>query len=682
MKNRASLTTAALLSTLWDTEQRDYLDLLGQFILRCLPCKVDSQVNIGVITDKLRNDYGFTDIPQHVVENVLSRLCKKSFKTKPYLRRQDREYYVLSVFDHCSFDSVREETTDRINDVLTALVTYLENNYLHKKISMEEASELLFHFFESYGLTVVHDSDSLRAITAKNGTYNFNVARFVLENYDKNSPVFDKLLKITSGFLIHKAVYFYANEMRKSLNSKLKKITFYLDCSLVIDALGYDEANDENALDELCQLVRSNGGRINVFRHTVEEASHVLGAYAYKAQFRNSFSLMGLASRNYPVEILATIASMKSIEENLEKKGISTFDAPSYDATKTTTGKSEYIGFEDEVAIEQQLSKYSSTKSAVMNGDRPRYDTQTLSAIGRLRKGLRPRQIEDCIAIVITQGSMLNNCMRELYPERFPAEIEYAINDLDLVSLLWLGQHNEESQLPKNLLISNAVAACQISQTIMEQAIELACRMERDNTIPSEAALIIRSKSAIRPILFEETRNDPTNLKESTIHKVIKKYVSQESQEEVETAVDKAVKDKEAKLNDEYSKEVGQIQNELERERESKRQQAITMRNDAEKEANKKADCAALWTRIFVFVAWLMILSVSIFFWVGSGWVATNFQAIIVSILGLVQLVDFIFKFYDHKTRLANWVRDIIFAKVHSKEIKKREEISHISLTL
>lgn len=77
------------------------------------------------------------------------------------------------------------------------------------------------------------------------------------------------------------------------------------------------------------------------------------------------------------------------------------------------------------------------------------------------RKGRKPSSIETCKAMLITQGKMLNVCMRNAHPSRFPAEIDFTIKDLDLVSLLWLGQQNKESQLPKNLLIANAVASWQ-----------------------------------------------------------------------------------------------------------------------------------------------------------------------------------------------------------------------------
>ena len=73
MNNGASLSTEALLSLLWENEQRNYLDALGQFVLRCTPKEIGTKVDIVAIVNKMRTDYGFEDIPSHVVEKVLRR---------------------------------------------------------------------------------------------------------------------------------------------------------------------------------------------------------------------------------------------------------------------------------------------------------------------------------------------------------------------------------------------------------------------------------------------------------------------------------------------------------------------------------------------------------------------------------------------------------------------------------
>lgn len=248
--------------------------------------------------------------------------------------------------------------------------------------------------------------------------------------------------------------------------------------------------------------------------------------------------------------------------------------------------------------------------------------------------------------------------------------------------MLWLGQRNKESQLPQNLLIANAVAACHITQDMMDQAIELAYRMEQDKTIPSEAALIIRSQSVIRTMLFDETRNNPSQLNEETIKKVISDFVARESRDDAEAAIEKAVGENAAKLRAQHAQDMNRIKNELDQAYTAQRQQAVSMRADAERIADMWACRAGKVVRITIMAIWLLCLAGSVYCWWKGGFVYTNFSAIILSVLSLLQIVDYLFKVFNLKERSSGWVHDKVFAAMYTHEIRKREELTHIPLHL
>lgn len=680
MGNRVYLSTIALLSTLWEQRHEDYLDILSSFVLCCLPRQIDTKVDIDELTNAIKTKYGFDDMPRQVVEKILSRLCRQTNQPKPYLRKSNHEFYIVNVYDREEFQKRQNETNNVINDVLLALSEYLKRNNFQRDISIDDASYYLYNFFDSYGLTIVHDSNMLRSITTDSGKYNFYVARFIIENNDKRTPIFDKLLQITKGFLVHKAVYFYSNELKSSPSSKLGSVKLFLDCSLVIDALGYDSDGDEKACDDMLSLIKSCGGQVCVFSHTVEEASHVLHAYAVKPHASNSFMLENLDARKYPQDILESLATEKSIEATLKKKGIQVIDAPSYTHIDGIPDSRQYAGVEDEEAIEKQLlSQYSSiertdTSDRASYDTRVKYDTQSLSAISRIRRGYQPSSLEKCKAIIISQSSMLNQCMHNLYPKRFSSEIDFAIKDVDLVSLLWLGQQNRKSQLPQNLLISYAVAACQLSQDIMDQAIKLAVHMEEDNTIPSEAALIIRSQAAIRHYIFNETHNNPSSLTENTIEKVIKEYISNETEEASRENITKAVNEKEKELKAGYEAELAQIKSQHDKEH---RQQILEMQKDAENHATQIANLLSKITRYGLYTITLVSIIFSIYCWIVGGFSFNNFAAIVLSLLSLFQIIDYLLKFANITEKLTIKVKNCIFAKPMPKKSKK-ERIWHI----
>jgi len=683
MEKRVSLSTVALLSVLWDKKKRDYLDVIAQFVLQCIPADINVLVNTDDVTGLLRSEYGFDDIPHHVVEKVLGRLCHRDYKGIKYLRKEKHSFYTNASFNREPFDKDRRVINNHISEVLIELDNFLNNHYLHRKLAQDEAAGFLFHFFDTYGLTVMHDPNALRSITAASGEHNFFVARFILDNIERKTSIADRLIEITTGFLIYKAVYFYSSEMKTSVDSKLRNTFFYLDCSIIIDALGYDSATDEQSFDEMCQLIRSNGGHICVFEHTVEEAGKLLEAYANKPQKRNAFSFPELARKNYPTEILFSLAQPSSIIENLRKKGVEVCQVPSYDPQLVKGNTVRYPGFQDESTIIAQLKKYQHRRNVAQgNNARINYDAQTLSAIGRLRRDKHPSRIESCKAIAITQDHDLCRCMHDIYPKEFPPEIDFAIKDIDLVSLLWLGQYNKESQLPKNILIANAMAACQVTQDIMDQAIELAYRMERDKTISPEAALIIRSAHAVRTEVFEKTRNNPDHLTEETIKDIISAYVKRESEPTTQKAIEEAVNRAAASLNTQHRIEMNQANDDYIQICNERREQAIQMRSDAEATAKNYASLAMKATYVILFVIWLGLVIGSIVCWIQSGLATSRFAAIILSILSLLQIADYLFKFINIPQKASAYVKDWVFTKTYNHEIEKREKYSHMSLRI
>ena len=693
MQRKVSLSTVALLSLLWDKEGKEYLDVIAQFVLRSLPAKENEIIDVDSITHNLRHEYGFEDIPRQVIEKILIRLCNKPIKNVKYVRRNrsSHTFFTTAVFDHEAFDHNRNETQDQISSVLQDLILYLETNYLRKRIDENTAAEYLFHFFETYGLTVMHDNGKLKSITVSSGPHNFYVARFILDSIDKRRNSEQRLIQITKGFLIYKAVYYFSSELKTSVESKLHGTKFFLDCSIVIDALGYDSSSDEKAFDEMSQLIRSNGGQVCVFEHTIEEASNLLIAYSKNPQNLNLFSFPELQKKNYPPDVLFALAQPNAITELLKKKQIAIQKLPSYTPESNTKGKKLYEGFQDEKAIDNQLKKYqaNSRKSPNNKGKRnPRssnsrieYDVKSLSAIGRIRKDKHPNRIEKCQALVITQDWTLCSCMHDLYPEQFPPEISFAVIDIDIVSLLWLSQYNKKSQLPQNILIANAVAACEVSQDIMDQAIELATRMEKDGIIQPEAALIIRSANAIRPLIFEKTYNDPRNLTEESIKSIISTFIENESTPGRIKAIQTAVDQTSEQLTSIYTKEMSEKDHQIEEMVNKQRDTIIKMREDAEQAARKKAKQAAITVKFALAFLWIAAALTSVYCWVKGG-TGNGIVALILGILALLQIADFLLKFINIPKRASKKIEDWAFGRSYDKELTKREEISHISLRI
>lgn len=730
MNDKTSLSTIALLSTLWEQEQRDYLDILAQFVIQCLPNEINQWVESPKIVEKMRSEFGFDDIPRHVISKVLRRLSKRSSCFPQYIQRENREYYVVRKHKSEEFNRSRKETNNDIADVLNALIEYLQNNYLYQTVDEDKATEYLFHFFGIYGLAVMHDSRKLLGISSKSNRYDYYIAQFVLENERQQTPVFDKLLKITEGFLIHKAVYFYSAEIKTDFDSRLENVIFYLDCSIVLDALGYDSEEDEAAFREMADLIRKSGGRICVLRHIVDEAGRVIEAYARNRQYRNSFSLIGLDKKKYPSEVYMAMSKPESIESALLEKGIGVVDDPPYEAIHVTDTESVYKGILSEKAIEAQFRKFAESDTSSLKGDRVWSDVQSLSAIARIRRDGHPISIENCHAIIVTQSRLMNACMHAVYPSRFKQEVDFAIRDVDLVSLLWMRRNNRESQIPKRILIANAVASSRISSEIMEKVIDLATRMEEDGQMPREAALIIRSQSAMRDLIMEEVENEEDNVTGDALDRAVAKYVSKASKEERELEVKEAIRENNEALRTEFDQERLRMRNQME-QRDAENQKSIAeysaevsvlqermkqkdeesqrhireydrkltqtenrlarkeaeennrsaeMLEDAHNTALRKSRMAEKIVNVFMTVMWVAMTATAALCWFLGGFNMDNWIAMVLSFLSLLQIFDYTGKIANARKKISGIVRDKVYEAVRERELERIEKIAHVKL--
>lgn len=534
MKNENALYTVSMLSAMLESGTGNYLDLLTPFVLYSLPNTVDAQISIDTVTEEMRQ-FGFKDFPHKTTEKILDRLCKAREDGHIYVKyssvNKKRIYRVATVYSTSEFNTNKNEMRRKIDAILKAMQEYFRTHFYYETLELDQIREKLIGFFESNGLTVIQSVGDLKLVQKENGSDAFEVARFVLNEYEKKSLIYNDLCEVTKGFLTYKAIYYFTDDHKNSMDSKFRDVTFYLDCSLVLDALGYDTPEDEKAIKELIRLVRRNGGDVKVFRHTTEEAAKLIEAFANQLHNKNKFRLDGLANKGFSREILLMIAGQVSdtLKSNAQ---IDTVETPSLENT------SNHINYLGDAEIINWLKKNRTKNSEVTYSDEERFgfDAKSLNAICMLRGGYHPSYIEHAKAMLVTQDTWLNRCLRELHGERFKTELLFSIPDTELVSLLWLRDYKEVSNLPSDLLIANAHAACRVSQEVMDRAIQIANSMVEAGTLNLDAALLVTAHSDFKGFLAEHVRNNPAMLNEHEIRETINAFISTNANKKIEDA--------------------------------------------------------------------------------------------------------------------------------------------------
>lgn len=533
MSNENALYTVSMLSAMLEAQDGDYYNLLMPFLLSCLPDNTGSEVNVKDITEKMK-EYGFVDFPIKLTETLLGKLCKPWKDGNTYIRQtrafKKTKYMLATKFDASDFNSSNRDMRYKIERILGAIQEYFVSNFYYEKLELSLIKNKLLAFFEENGFMVIKNTAKLGLIQKENGSDSFEIAHFVLAEYAKHSTIFDDLCDVVKGFLTYKGLYYFLQDRKGDVSAKLRNVTFYLDCSLVLDALNYDTDSDYSAVQELVRLIRRSGGKVCVFEHTVREASKLIYAFANQANNRNNFRLDNLSVKNYSREML--IAYADDIEGTLNKNlSLEVVDAPSFSETmgyKFLLGETEIVNW-----LVQNRSKGKNNPEVE---ERYYYDSASLLSVGMIRRSFYPTHIEDAKAMLVTQDLWLNRCLESLYPEKFEKEVPYTITDAELVSLLWLRDHKNETQVPCDMLIANAHAASRVLPDVMKRATELANSMAESGDLPPDAALLVSSHPGFKKYLATAINNDISRLDSGTIRKAVDNFIASSAFVEISKA--------------------------------------------------------------------------------------------------------------------------------------------------
>lgn len=645
MENKNSLITVAMLSALSNSKNMDYLDLITPFVYSVLP-GVKEKVNIEAVLVNLKENYGFEDLPSNVLLRILSRTSKNGSNV---IIKRNKEFFVNKEIDISEFEKNRLTMKENIECIVTALYDSLNKKTPLKNISYELSKTMLIDFLESYGYSTIKDISILRRVTINTDRNNYYVARFILNEYQSESIIFDKILELIKGFLVYNAIYFFSSNQKKDFNSKLKKTEIYLDTSLLIDALGYDTEEGKTATRELISLVKKNGGVVKTFIHNKDEVAGILTIFAKDLNVRLSMRLEFLNSNGYDKQEVLRLR--ESLDINLEKNGILVVDTPSYGTVKDSDYHDKgYLDLEElKATLEREVSYRGGEDSLAIKND-----VESISAISRIREREKKYSIEDCKAIFVTTNIIIINAVKRLYKERFSkGEISFVVSDIDITSLLWLNSFNDDNNIPCLKLIASAYAAHQPSKVILDLFNQKVSLLEKEGNITPEIALIMRTNIGVKNDIIDLTENDPHKITSETIKKIEEKYIDQ------------------IRLPD--KQKINTLEKEIEKSISIKDQNYL----NAETECKELAKKIARYLKLIAKSAYYILLIAGIIITFKTNYSDLNrfSYGIILIIIGIVGFIDQINDKFNYVYKLIYRLENKMFDWAYHKEIKKLDEI-------
>lgn len=522
MSNNILISTS-MLSSIWEKKRKDTIDLLLPFLSYIIAKNtvIEKAIDINLITENFKKEFGYSDIPINVISQMLTRLTKE--KT---LKRKDKNFFLIKDLSDFvkNFDKQKTESKKETLIVIESLGKFFEENY--KKINADILEKELVSFFAKKGTTIFKNIDVLELDIAKGNEFSFFIGQFILKESKNNSFVFDCLIKMLEGFFIS-TVIFLQPENNNIAKSKFKDVTFYLDTRLILNLLRCHSKEEKDAILELIHTLKSNGAKVCCFEHNIKETKEVLLQYKNSIITKNisESTLDGLDEQHYSSEDVNRI--FLNIDKRIKVLDIDIVPTP------------EYINIKKEYLInETKLEEYLKSSSRKVRDYANKIDVQSISAICRLRNGNKSNLIENSKAIFVTTSKRLtvlinkNKDLEHIFSNSFFP----IITDIDLSAIVWIKNFSINKDYPKLKLIENARLSVEPSTDLINIFFDKLDKIKQEGMITEDEAFILKTDIyAKRNSLMEKTHGNERNLTDETIcqikEEVLNRYTSKKVNE-------------------------------------------------------------------------------------------------------------------------------------------------------
>lgn len=524
MSNDNALISTAVLTAIWDESHKDNIELIKPFVLEIINKSyiVGQELDETFIINKMRDEYCFNKFPLAVLKIVLNRLKKDKI-----LRAENKKYFLCKDIssETETFNNKRMIAKNEVNQTIDEVINYLTEQ-MGKKVSRSEAEKYFSDFISTYGYNTYENINFTKGINRKTDFTNYLIGEFICNEEKNDSNTFKNVLKIIEGHMIANAIYLQIENDNKA---SLKKLTCYLDSPFILRVLGLKTDEENKSARELYDLLNKYGASIKCFEHTYQEVYNIINFYKNNIGKSKENTLEYLDEQKYSegqVDLL-----LSSLELKFKQYGIEVVNKPNFDGNEKYM--IDYKSLEEKLKAHKELNKSYFSENSISN------DADSVASINILRKGSKISKIENCNYIFVTTYHYLKVASKEIMTELSDTDIGLVIDDLDLTTILWFKDFENNSDLPKLRLVENALAATSASDEIIKKAIPIFESIKKDNSsLDLESVSNCLTKHYLKASGFVDiVKNDPD-------------LVTKKSMVEFLSKKDEEIKQKEKELED------------------------------------------------------------------------------------------------------------------------------------
>jgi hypothetical protein len=336
--------------------------------------------------------------------------------------------------------------------------------------------------------------------------------RYIVHAFAKwcqqNQPeLFSWLVSLVKGYMLANALLCDdLNNLPKSFGS----VRVYFDTPLMIRLLGYEGLVQQGPAEELRQQLQHWRVPLAVFEHTMAELEGVLRGAELDYDNLDCKIPVARAMRNMGKSKSDITLAKTRLREDTARLGFSIVNAPEYDSTRR-----EQIDESKFTDILDTLVNYRDDLAR-------KTDVKSVRSIYALRKGRRPYQLEDAIAVFVTTNAGLAKAGLDY--GRFTEnqrEVTPVTTDFSLSNYIWLKSPMQRPDLPMLEIIASCQAANMPTDSMWEKYLAEINKLKQLGQISERDHQLLRASPVVGETLMGLTLGSEPALGERTIMQIL-----------------------------------------------------------------------------------------------------------------------------------------------------------------
>lgn len=585
-----AITSLAILKVNWD-HGKSYIDNFSPFVLEAITATTTQEISLPDLQEKIKELFSL-NIPQGALRTILNKLYRHGYITytsKVYVKA-DRLSELHSIIDS------RNDLLQLLDELLMQLRRYAKEKY-DIDWSKDDSEAAFLGYIEEHSLSLLNLYLNKRLIDPPaevSSTSQFVVRTFIIEWVLKNNHAYEFLESVVKGRMLANTIFL---ENSSTPSAKIREMQIFFDTRFTIRLLGLSGTHLQAPCKELLTAFKGEPVSFHVFEDTINEIHGILDATAWG--LRSSENRKKAYGETFDHCIASNLTSsdielkLAKLPDNLASYGITILPRPTHkislsiDESKLETILQNIVGYRSKEALH--------------------HDIDVLTAIHRIRNGNIKRSFEKCKAIFITTNNSLAKASCKYFQEEYEGNsVPLCTLDSVVTTLMWVKKPLDLPELPRKRIIADCYTALNPQDNLWKKYLAEISQLEAAGNITEEDYHLLRFSTEARLALMEVTLGSPDAFVEGSIYDILKRArdaAQAEILRELEQEREKAI------LAFDQNED---LHKKIEAEKNRSKENEMTIKENLDKTATKKAKLKVYIFVILLFLTWFILVGLII----------------------------------------------------------------------